>query len=189
MKVTSSFSFQREATNKCMRARSLPACAPWNPGLFGGLRKDLARRVLALGLTALAAPLFAASIIVEDAWTRATAPLQPVAGAYMKLTSDTNAALVGASSPVAKRAEVHAMKMQDGVMFMRPVDALLLPKGQTMELKPGSYHIMLIELKRPFKVGDTVPLSLKILADNKIQTVEVKATVLDLMGNRVEHAH
>ncbi len=145
--------------------------------------------ILALGLATLTAPLYAASVTVEDAWTRATAPLQPVAGAYMKLTSDTNAALVGASSPVAGRVEVHMMKMQDGMMFMRAVETLALPKGQTIELKPGSYHLMLMELKQPFRVGDTVPLTLKIMVDNKIQTVEFKATVLDLMGNRFERPH
>lgn len=145
--------------------------------------------ILALGLSALTAPLYAASVTVEEAWTRATAPLQPVAGAYMKLTSDTNAALVGASSPIAGRVEVHMMKMQDGMMFMRAVETLALPKGQTIELKPGSYHLMLMELKKPFRVGDTVPLTLKIMVDNKIQTVEFKATVLDLMGNRFERPH
>ena len=146
----------------------------------------MGRLILALGLTILGLPLHAADVLVEDAWTRSTAPLQPVAGAYMKLTSDTNALLVGVTSPLADKVEVHMMRMQEGVMFMRPVDSLYLPKGQTVELKPGGYHIMMMNLKQPFKVGDSIPLTLKILADSRIQTVEVRAAVLDLMGNRVE---
>jgi len=149
----------------------------------------MGRLILTLGLAALALPLYAASLIVEDAWTRSTAPLQPVAGAFMKLTSDTNAALVGASSPAAGRVEVHMMSMHDGVMFMRPVESLLLPKGQTIELKPGGYHIMLMDLKQPFKVGETVPLILKIRADNKVRTVSVKAEVRDLMDPEAGHHH
>ncbi len=149
----------------------------------------MGRLILTLGLAALTLPLHAASLIVEDAWTRSTAPLQPVAGAFMKLTSDTNAVLVGASSPVAGRVEVHMMRMQDGVMFMRPVKSLFLPKGQTIELKPGGYHIMLMDLKQPFKVGETVPLILKIRADNKVRTVSVKAEVRDMMAPEAGHHH
>jgi copper(I)-binding protein len=147
----------------------------------------MGRLILALGLAALALPLYAASVIVEDAWTRSTAPLQPVAGAFMKLTSDTNAALVGASSPAAGRVEVHMMRMQDGVMFMRPVKSLFLPKGQAIELKPGGYHIMLMDLKQPFKVGETVPLILKIRAGNKVQTVNVEAEVRDMLDPEAGH--
>jgi copper(I)-binding protein len=141
----------------------------------------MGRLILALGLAALFLPLHAANLVVEDAWIRSTAPLQPVAGAFMKLTSDTNATLVGASSPAAGKVEVHMMRMQDGVMFMRPVKKLSLPKGQTIELKPGGYHIMLMNIKQAFKAGETVPLVLKIRSENKIQTVSVKAEVRDMM--------
>jgi copper(I)-binding protein len=149
----------------------------------------MGRLILTLGLAALALPLHAASLIVEDAWTKSTAPLQPVAGIFMKLTSDTDAALVGASSPVAGRVEVHRMSMQDGVMSMRQIKSLLLPKGQTIELKPGGYHIMLMDLKQPFKVGETVPLILKIRADNKVRKVNVKAEVRDMMDLDTGHRH
>jgi copper(I)-binding protein len=66
--------------------------------------------------------------------------------------------------------------MEDGVMKMRAVDALPLPAGQAVALKPGSYHVMLMGLKQPIKAGETVPLTLTIEGDDKLRsTVEVKA--------------
>ncbi len=186
MNFMSAFSFRPYPITHRACTRIRGSRTTWIPSRIVGVRKRVGRLVLALGFAALTMPLYAANLVVEDAWTRSTAPLQPVAGAYMKLTSDTNATLVGVSSPVAGRVEVHMMKLQDGVMFMRPVEALSLPKGQTIELKPGGYHIMLMDLKEPFRVGDIVPLTLKIMAGNRIQTVNVRATVRDLMANRVE---
>ncbi|MGA7177971.1 MAG: copper chaperone PCu(A)C [Thiobacillaceae bacterium] len=140
--------------------------------------------------TLVALPLYAANLKVEDAWARATAPGQPVAGAFMKLTSDRNAQLVGASSPVAGMVQVHMMKMQDGVMIMREMKSLPLPKGKTVELAPGGYHIMLMELKQPLTAGKSVPITLNVKTGRKIQKVEVKAEVRDLLGGEGEqHPH
>lgn len=107
----------------------------------------------------------------------------------MKLTSDTNAQLVGASSPVAGMVQVHMMKMQDGVMIMREMKSLPLPKGKTVELAPGGYHIMLMELKQPLKAGEHVPITLKVKAGKKIQNVEVNAEVHDMMGGEESQHH
>jgi copper(I)-binding protein len=140
--------------------------------------------------TLVALPLYAANLKVEDAWARATAPGQPVAGAFMKLTSDRNAQLVGASSPVAGMVQVHMMKMQDGVMIMREMKSLPLPKGKTVELAPGGYHIMLMELKQPLTAGKSVPITLNVKTGRKIQKVEVNAEVRDLLGGEGEqHPH
>lgn len=147
------------------------------------------RLILSIIATVVALPLYAANLKVEDAWARATAPGQPVGGAFMKLTSDTNAQLVGASSPVAGRVQVHMMKMQDGVMIMREMKSLPLPKGKTVELAPGGYHIMLMELKQPLKAGEHVPITLKVKADKKIQNVEVNAEVHDMMGGEESQHH
>jgi len=146
------------------------------------------RLILSIIATLVALPLYAANLKVEDAWARATAPGQPVGGAFMKLTSDTNAQLVGASSPVAGMVQVHMMKMQDGVMIMREMKSLPLPKGKTVELAPGGYHIMLMELKQPLKAGEHVPITLKVKAGTKIQNVEVNAEVHDMMsGEKSQH--
>jgi len=117
-----------------------------------------------------------AQVKVDDAWVRATVPTQKATGAFMQLTSAKAAKVVAASSPVAAVVEIHEMKMDDGVMKMRAVDALPLPAGQAVALKPGSFHVMLMGLKSPIKVGEMVPLTLTVEGDDKQRsTVEIKA--------------
>lgn len=117
-----------------------------------------------------------AQVKVEDPWVRATVAPQKATGAFMQLTSDKPARVVAASSPVADMVEIHEMKMEAGVMKMRAVDALPLAAGQAVALKPGSYHVMLMGLKRPIMAGATVPLTRTIEgADKQRSTVEVKA--------------
>lgn len=97
---------------------------------------------------------------VEGAWVRFAVPGQQGTGAFMRITASRPMTLVGVSSPVAGTAEVHEMKMEGQVMKMRPVAQLELPAGRTVELKPGGYHVMLMELKQPLKPGSSVPLDL-----------------------------
>jgi len=104
---------------------------------------------------------------VEGAWARASVQGQKATGAFMVLTSPEGARLVGASTPAANVAEVHEMVMEGDVMKMRAVSGgLELPAGKPVELKPGGYHIMLIDLKAPLVAGGTVPLTL-VLRDAK----------------------
>ena len=117
-----------------------------------------------------------AQVKVDDPWVRATVAPQKATGAFMQLTSAKAAKVVAASSPVATMVEIHEMKMDDGVMKMRAVDALPLPAGQAVALKPGSYHVMLMGLKQPIKAGETVPLTLTVEAEGgQRSAVEVKA--------------
>ncbi len=117
-----------------------------------------------------------AQVKVDDPWVRATVAPQKATGAFMQLTSTKAAKVVAASSPVAETVEIHEMKMDDGVMKMRAVDALALPAGQAVALKPGSYHVMLMGLKAPIKAGETVPLTLTVEGEDKQRTtVEIKA--------------
>ncbi|MDR7299580.1 copper(I)-binding protein [Pelomonas aquatica] len=131
----------------------------------------------------LASVLFAsfaaqAQVKVDDPWVRATVAPQKATGAFMQLTSAKPAKVVAASSPVAALVEIHEMKMEDGVMKMRAVDALPLPAGQAVALKPGSYHVMLMGLKNPVQAGDTVPLTLTVEGEDKQRTtLEIKAQV------------
>jgi len=122
-----------------------------------------------------AQPVWSANISVTDAWARATMPGQPVSGAYMNIQSDADARLISVSSPVVPQVEVHEMKMDGDVMRMREVKAIDLPKGKTVSLRPGGYHIMLMNLKKPIAAGEIIPLALVIESDGKRQTVEVKA--------------
>jgi len=118
---------------------------------------------------------WAANISVTDAWARATMPGQQVSGAYMRIQSDADARLVSVSSPAVPRVEVHEMKMDGEVMRMREVKAIDLPKGKTVSLEPGGFHIMLMNLPKPIAAGEVIPLTLTIESGGKQQTVEVKA--------------
>lgn len=148
---------------------------------MNGLRMIL----IAVSATAAAAASVAAwaQVEVKSAWVRGTVAAQKTTGAYMEITSAQGARLVGAESTAAGMVEVHEMSMDKNVMRMRAVPKLDLPAGKTVEIKPGGYHMMLIDLKRPLKKGDSVPLRLKIEnKDKTVSTVEVKAEVRDAMA-------
>lgn len=144
-------------------------------------------------MTAIAAltaqSAWATNVTVTDAWARATMPGQKVSGAYMKLTADADAKLVGASSPVVPRVEVHEMKMDGDVMRMREVPAIDLPKGQTVSLEPGGYHIMLMNLAKPIAAGAVIPITLTVESDGKRETIEVKAEARMPGGMQHHHHH
>jgi copper(I)-binding protein len=100
---------------------------------------------------------------ISQPWTRATPKGAAVAGGYLKITNTGTAPdrLLGGSTDVAKRFEVHEMSMDNGVMKMRELKSGLdIPPGATVELKPGSYHIMMQELLRPLAKGQRVKASL-----------------------------
>ncbi len=154
----------------------------------------MARLGTALGLGLLCMASAHAQIAVSDAWARATLPAQGATGVFMTIKSATPAKLVGVQTPVAGVAEVHEMTMNGDTMSMRAMPALELPAGQAVELKPGSYHIMLMDLKKkPLKAGDKVPLTLKVQApDGKISTSEVMADVRAMgaaPASGMDHSH
>lgn len=124
--------------------------------------KKLLRTTALLAALAASATAFAqaAAVQVEGAWARASVPGQKATGAFMRLTAPQGARLVRAESPAAGLAEVHEMKMEGDIMKMRAVPALELPAGKTVELKPGGYHVMLLDLKAPLPKDSTVPLTL-----------------------------
>ncbi|HEY7244347.1 MAG TPA: copper chaperone PCu(A)C [Xanthobacteraceae bacterium] len=101
----------------------------------------------------------AGSIDVADPWSRATPKGASIAAGYMKITNNGTTAdrLVGGSSDVAPTFEVHEMTMENGIAKMRPVKGgLEIKPGETVELKPGSYHLMLVGLKKPLLPGEQV---------------------------------
>jgi len=124
----------------------------------------------------VAAPALA-QVTVTDPWIRGTVPGQMATGAFMQLKSAKDAKLVEASSPVAGVVEIHEMKLENNVMRMRATPGLDLPAGRTVELKPGGYHVMLMDLKQQMKEGDVVPVTLVVDSAGKRETVEVKAAV------------
>lgn len=111
---------------------------------------------------------------IEHPWSRETPSGAKVAGGYMRITNTGKEAdrLIGGSLVDAKVFEVHEMRMDGDVMRMRRLDkGLEIPPGQTVELKPGSFHVMFIDLKNGLKQGDSVKGTLMF---EKAGTVEVE---------------
>jgi periplasmic copper chaperone A len=150
--------------------------------------KLFASTVAVLSLLAVSALAFA-QVKVEDAWVRGTVQDQRTTGAFMQLTSASDTSLVGVASPIAGFVEIHESSMHGGVMRMRAVPRVPLVANKTVELKPGGYHVMLMSLKQPLKVGETVPITLTF-EDKAGQrtTVEVKAIVRAL-STPAKHTH
>src|SRR5271165_5520403 len=109
---------------------------------------------------------------VNNAWARATPGKSNVGAAYVTIQSPTADKLVAASTPVAKKAELHTMTMSGTVMKMRPIAVVDIPAGQSVKLAPGGMHIMLMGLKVPLKAGQSFALTLTF-AKAGTKTVDV----------------
>jgi copper(I)-binding protein len=118
------------------------------------------------------------SLQISQPWSRATPKGASVAGAYFKITNNGTVPdrLVGGSSPIAGRFEVHEMTMDNGIMKMRLLkDGLEIKPGQSIELRPGSHHVMLLDLKKPVQKGDPVKGTLTF---EKAGSIEVEYNVV-----------
>jgi copper(I)-binding protein len=157
-----------------MRTAQPVACATF---IFQPKEFFMKRFAFTLAALALAASAHA-QVSVKDAWVRATVAQQKATGAFMQLTATQDSRLVSVQSPVAGTVEIHEMGMVDNVMRMRALPAgLALPAGKAVDLKPGGYHVMLLDLKGQVKEGDTVPVTLVVEGkDGKRETLEIKAT-------------
>ncbi len=140
--------------------------------------------LLACSLSLAQAP----AVKVEGAWARATVQGQRGTGAFMNLTAPQSLRLVGVSSPVAGVAEVHEMKMEGDVMRMRAVAGLDLPAGKAVQLKPGGYHLMLMDLKQPLQKDTQIPVTL-ILQNAQGQTSQLQVSVPVLLSAPGAAAH
>jgi copper(I)-binding protein len=138
---------------------------------------------------AFAASLFAAparaqevkagDLVITQAWSRATPNGAKIAGGYLTIENKGTAPdkLVGGSGDIVGRVEVHEMAMNNGVMTMRPLDkGLIIDPGKTVKLAPGGYHLMMFDLKGPFKQGEKVPVTLEFEKAGKV------ALSLDVQG-------
>ena len=115
--------------------------------------------ILPLALFMASSAVAQVAVVVEP-WARATVQGQKATGAFMKITSKEGAKLVGASSAAAGVTEIHEMKMDKDVMRMAAVPSLDIPAGKSVELKPGGYHVMLMDLKAPLADKTNVPITL-----------------------------
>jgi copper(I)-binding protein len=150
-------------------------------------------------ISVLAASLFLSShvvaqtVAITNSWVRATVQGQKATGAFMTVTSKENAKLVTVSSPVAGIAEIHEMKMEKDVMKMAALpNGLDLPAGKAVDLKPGGFHIMLMDLKLPLNKDVAVPLTLTFQDSSgkkSQQVVQVPVSVQPPSGQGMNHQH
>jgi len=113
----------------------------------------------------------AGDLVISQAWSRATPNGAKIAGGYLTIENKGAAPdrLVGGSGDIAGKVEVHEMAMNNGVMTMRPLDkGLVIEPGKTVKLAPGGYHLMITDLKGPFKQGDKVPVTLEFEKAGKV---------------------
>jgi hypothetical protein len=152
--------------------------------------KRTMRRILIATLVWAAAGSALAQVNVSSAWARSTVPGQGGTGAFMTLVSKDGGKLLGAASPVAGVVELHEMAMDNNVMKMRAIAALELPAGREVQLKPGGYHVMLLDLKRPLKVGEKVQIELRLeTRDGKRITQPVEVEVRSTAPGQDAHKH
>lgn len=143
-----------------------------------------------MAATLLLAGAAQAQATVTDAWIRGTVAQQTATGLFAQITSAKGGRLVAGSSPAAGVVEIHEMKMEGSTMRMRAIPGLELPAGQAVALKPGGHHLMLMDLKRPLKTGETVPVSLVIeTAGGQRETVQVQAVVRSMQGGAAAGGH
>jgi len=144
--------------------------------------------VLLTGL--LLSSLALAQVKVEGGWVRATVQGQQATGAFMKLTAPQATRLVAVFTPVAGVAEIHEMKMEGSVMKMRAMPVLELPANQAVELKPGSFHLMLMDLKAPLMKDSSVALTLTFKDAKGVESKQqVSLPVTTGMPQGHEHGH
>lgn len=134
---------------------------------------------LAFAAVLLAAPVRAdevkaGGLVITQAWSRATPGGAKVGGGYLTIENKGTAPdrLLGGSSDVSAKVQVHQMSMNNGVMTMRPVDGgLVIEPGKTVKLTPGGLHLMLLDLKGPLKQGQKLPITLDFEKAGKVSVV------------------
>jgi copper(I)-binding protein len=144
------------------------------------------RPLLLALLFSISLPAFA-QIEIENPWSRATAPGAKIAAGYMTIRNKSAAAdrLLGGSSPLAAEVETHVTVKDGDIMRMREVKGYEVPAKGSFELKPGGAHLMLVDIKKPFKEGDTIPVTLRFEKAGEIKT----ELVVSRSGPPGEHKH
>lgn len=118
------------------------------------------------------------TLTVRDAWVR-PAPAGTTTGAFALIVNSSSEAdrLIGAECAEARAVEIHETRMEGDIMQMRPAEGIDIPAGGQVELKPGSYHIMLIDLQRGLQAGDKLTITLIFDQAGRVEVeAEVKGT-------------
>jgi copper(I)-binding protein len=160
------------------------------------ISKNVLRAAFALAIStapAIADDVKAGDLVISQAWSRATPGGAKVAGGYLVIENKGTVPdkLVSVSADIAGKAEIHEMVIDNGVMKMRLLDkGLVVDPGKTVKLAPGGYHLMLQELKGPFKQGDKVPVTLQFEKAGKIAiSLDVQAVGAQAPGDAGHSGH
>jgi len=148
--------------------------------------------VTAVSVPAQAEDATVGSLKISAPWVRATPKGAPVGGGYMTITNSGNVAdrLVGGTSDASSRFEIHEMSMEGGVMKMRPVGGIEIKPGQSVEFKPGGYHVMFVGLKQSFEQGQHVKATLQFeKAGNVAVNFNVEGIGAQTGGANKQHGH
>lgn len=155
----------------------------------------LSRRLVGVALFSVALVAHAhgytlGAIGIAHPFSVSTPPGATTGAGYIKELSNkgtTDDRLVGASSAAAERVEMHSMSMDGDVMRMRQIVAIVIPAGGHVDMAPGNgYHLMLVGIRQPLKVGDKVPLKLTF---EKAGTVDVELLVQERGAPGETHMH
>lgn len=143
--------------------------------------KNTSRLLAAALLTALSCAAYSAGVSVGDPYARAVPPGQPNSAVFMSLENQSGQgqALVGAESNVSEIVELHTHVEEDGMMRMRQIEKIEVPAGETVTLKPGGLHVMLIGLKQPLDAGDVVDLTL-VFEDGSRSSVQAPVRRIEM---------
>jgi hypothetical protein len=140
----------------------------------------------------------AGDIVITQAWSRATPGGAKIAGGYLTIENKgtTPDRLISGAGDIAGKVEIHEMAMNNGVMTMRPLDkGLAIEPGKIVKFAPGGYHLMLMDLKKPFKKGDKVPVTLefekagKVTLSLDVQAVGAQAPSDEDHSGHMKHDH
>ncbi len=126
-------------------------------------RLALAALLALLAIPARAHDYKLGALEIGNPWTRATPPTAPTGGGFLTITNKgtTPDRLIAVRSPASSKVEIHEMKMDGNIMRMREIEkGIEIPPGATVELKPGGFHLMFMELKAPFAKDSKVPVTL-----------------------------
>ncbi|CAH1385752.1 copper chaperone PCu(A)C [Candidatus Nitrotoga sp. M5] len=139
------------------------------------------RLTIAIIMMFCASQVWAGNVVVSNASARATAPGQENAAIQFTIASKKKARLVAITSPIASAVEIHSMSHEDGMMKMRALEFLALPAGKKVRLGKSGNHVMLLDIKKPLKAGDIVPLTISVAFDDKSkEQIQVNAEVKSL---------
>ncbi|MBA5776336.1 copper chaperone PCu(A)C [Stappia sp. F7233] len=149
----------------------------------------LAAIVALTPLSALAHDITLGSLTLSPGWTRATPPNAQIGGGFLTIANNGSEddRLIAVAAPFSGHAELHEMSVVDNVMTMRHMEGgIPIPAGQTVELKPGAYHVMFMDLTGPLKQGDTLTVTLTF---EKAGSVEVPFNVEKIGAKEPSQEH